>query len=472
MHYILHLLEDYDSWCKDYLASVVPQEKEKKAIEKALRCYIPGLINSGYNAEYIYYHNKNTFNQSGKSDVDLLSEFLNRFDFKERKYCVYVALHKNVSEFKNILTKRLNVVFDFDKSETKGYFFNYKKFVLAKMEIEALDKHQAAEKAFRYLDLFYSFYRFMNDDRKKWYLNKCMVKLSNEDYAFVDFKIQKYNYPQYKESLNASELSSSIITSLISKSLCSFSQIEKSVSLHNIALENTDLSNGFLNFWSILEVLFVSDYECAKINEINKKLIPILQKEYLSSLFDDLDSNLKTNLPIEQYNNLLSSIDGDDNKIKIVKLITQDEFDELRTKLYELLSNYPILRSRIFRLNAICKKKSKFKAELERFTRRVTWHLVRLYRTRNSIIHSGEDVDNLIFLGEHLHSYIDACVWEILTKLTSKKHLCTIENVIIDEVFEMGKIMKTLSTNEPFKNEDLFMFCSTTKSIKIETENE
>ena len=120
----------------------------------------------------------------------------------------------------------------------------------------------------------------------------------------------------------------------------------------------------------------------------------------------------------------------------------------------------------------MCKKKSKFKAELERFTRRITWHLIRLYRTRNSIIHSGDVADNLLYLGEHLHSYIDACVWEIIFKLTSKKQLCSIENVIIDETFEIERITKLLSSDDSFKNEELFIFNSSVNYTTINTDEE
>ena len=88
MHYILHRLSKYDYWCKEYLLKIAPQEKEKRLIEQALRCYIPGLIDRGYSSDYIYYHNKTVFNQSDKNDLELLEEFLNRFDFKKRKYSV------------------------------------------------------------------------------------------------------------------------------------------------------------------------------------------------------------------------------------------------------------------------------------------------------------------------------------------------------------------------------------------------
>ncbi len=457
MHYILHILAKYDVWCRDYLKEIVPQAKEKKKIEKALRCYIPGLIDRGYSPEYIYYHNKTVFNQLDKTDIDLFHEFLNRFDFKNRKYSVYVALHKSVKAFQNILSQRLGVIFDYNHSEIHGFKYSEKKYIVAKLEIEALDKRKAANKAYECLDLFYKFYRFMNDDRQRWYLNKCMVKYNDSDYAFVELKTQKYNFPETSNTGDSSELTSMMITALLENAECSFEKIEKAISFHNTAIENTDLSNGFLNLWSILEVLFVSDNDCSKINEIEKKIVPILQKEYMIMIFKNLDADLKDNLSYEQYNEIINSIEGRDNKNKITALVVLDEYGELRKKLNVYLSNYPILRSRISQIHALCEHRCNFKADIERFTRRVTWHIIRLYRTRNAIIHSGNIDNNLKSLGEHLHSYIDVSVWEIMVSLTSEKYLCTIDNVLIDEAFQMERMMKELSSKEKFKKDDLFL---------------
>ena len=375
MHYIFHLLSQYDYWCKEYLTNIVPHEKEKKKIEKALRCYIPGLIGRGYSPDYIFYHNKTVFNQPNKKDTVLLNEFLDRFDFQKRKYSVYVALHKNVRNFQAILSQNLGVIFDFDISEAKGFKYSEKKYIVVKLEIEALDERQAANIAYDELNIFYKFYRFMNDDRNRWFYNKCMVKCSNEGYAFVDLKVQRYNFPENEDRENTSKLSELMITALLFNAEQSFSIIDKVISLHNAALENTDLSNGFLNLWSILEVLFVSDKDRTKINEIERKIIPLLQKEYIIMLFKDLDTNLKDNLPIEQYNEIMNSIEGNDNKYKMASLITLDKYDELRKKIYVYLTNYPILRSRIHQLSSLCTKRQNFLNEIERFTRRVTWHL-------------------------------------------------------------------------------------------------
>ena len=457
MHYVLHRLSEYDYWCKEYLLKIVPQEKEKKKIELALRCYIPGLIDRGYSSDYIFYHNKTVFNQLHKTDSELLNEFLNRFDFKKRKYSVYVALNKDVENVKEILSQKLNVNFDFDYEEAKEFKYSEKNYVLAKIEINALDKSHAANIAYEGLYTFYKFYRFIKDDRKRWILNKCMVKYANDNYAFFDLKVQRYSFPENEYGEKSSKMSEYMITALLKKAKCSFDQIDKAISLHNIAIESTDLSNGFLNMWSILEVLFVSDKNCTKIKEIEHKIVPILQKEYVIMIFKELNNNLKDNLSIEQYNEIINSIEGESIKYKIAALISLEKYNDLRKKLYLYLTNYPMLRSRIAQMNNICQKKQTFFSELERFTRRVTWHIIRLYRTRNSIIHAGEISNRIKPLGEHLHSYIDVCIWDIVFSLTSEKHLCSIDNVLIDETLEMERLNKELLVKEGFKEDDLFL---------------
>ena len=112
--------------------------------------------------------------------------------------------------------------------------------------------------------------------------------------------------------------------------------------------------------------------------------------------------------------------------------------------MYALLKDYPLLRSRISQCYADFSDKQNLLAEIERFTRRIGWHLKRLYRTRNAIIHAGQNPSNLKALGEHLHSYVDSCLVEIITLLATEYKLKTIDNVIIDIQLNEATIMRCL----------------------------
>lgn len=92
---------------------------------------------------------------------------------------------------------------------------------------------------------------------------------------------------------------------------------------------------------------------------------------------------------------------------------------------------------------------------IEKYERRVRWHLRRMYRTRNAIIHSGEDIDNLKSLGEHLHSYVDELLYEITTQLAIKHSYRTIDNVLINERFKMDETKKIFKGKEKITCEDI-----------------
>ena len=50
-----------------------------------------------------------------------------------------------------------------------------------------------------------------------------------------------------------------------------------------------------------------------------------------------------------------------------------------------------------------------------------------------------------------------------MVSLTSEKHLYSIDNVLIDEIFQLERITKELSSKEKFKEDDLFLCCDAVK---------
>ena len=47
IHYLYHYFANYNELCVRYLKEIVKQEKEKKKIESALKCYLTTLLNCG-----------------------------------------------------------------------------------------------------------------------------------------------------------------------------------------------------------------------------------------------------------------------------------------------------------------------------------------------------------------------------------------------------------------------------------------
>ena len=173
-------------------------------------------------------------------------------------------------------------------------------------------------------------------------------------------------------------------------------------------------------------------------------------------IFKELHDYIKANISKENYGKIIKNVEEDGNDcLKIACIIILDKYAETRNELYQVLENYPLIRSRISQLNELFKHKKTFLNDLDRYTRRLKWHLRRMYRTRNAIVHSGEDPENLKSLGEHLHSYIDELLLEIIGQLTGEKCLSTIDNVLIESEFNMDDIRRKFNSKDKLEIGDI-----------------
>ena len=431
MGYLLNVLGDYNLWCIEYLKEIVPQEKEKKKIERALRCFIPGLIGSGYSHEFIFYYNRFVFSDSKVDSMNALSKFLDRFDFKKRIYDIYLAINKQAFSFREILERHLKVGFDIEVDIT-DLKYDRDKYDVVKLRLKALDERSASNMAYESLSLFFRYYNFIGDQKLDWLFNTCKVIDENGQVAFVNLHPEGFDYSNHAEDDSAGEVSARIISTLLANERDSFLSIDRAIKMHNVAIAEKDLRNGFLNLWSVFEILFVSDQTESKSAEIEKKVLPILQRAYLHYLVGDLEDNLRENLPKNKISELIRKVEGEEKDDWLCHLLFLPQFSEVRTEVYAWLKDYPLLRSRMSQISNDFAEKKHILADMERFGKRISWHFKRLYRTRNSIIHAGENPENLKELGEHLHSYVDECLLEIITLLVANYQLQNIDNAIID----------------------------------------
>ena len=454
MKYVLSCLSDYNNWAKEYLSQYVRVEKEKKKIEAGLRCYLPGLISAGYSKEYIYYYSKKFFSSSTISSLDDLDFFLSRFDFKDRTYQVQMVIDKNATKFEEILNKRLNTYF-VDGKLTKHFQYDTKKYIVITSDIDALDERKAAELMWEKVSLFFRYYKFVGDKIDSILLNKCVVEDDTGKKTVIELNQNSFSFGyNIDDDVFFGEFSESLITTLLNYAHCSFDKIDKCVRLHNSAIESNELKNGFLNLWSIFEIICVTKNE-SKIVEIEDTVLPILGKDYISIILNDIRFSLRVCLSEEDYGEWMTKFEDEIEIISIAKLILLKENEEIRKDLYSKLKEYPLIRSRISQMSEQYNNKADMLKDVERFKKRLKWHLRRLYRTRNAIIHSGEEPANIKLLGEHLHSYVDELLYEIILRLTYNVRLNSIENVLVDIELAIHDIMGELNNKGEFSEENI-----------------
>lgn len=458
MIYLFNLLKGYVNWCGDYLKRIVQIGKEKKKIEDVLKAYLSSLIGSGYSQEYIYQYLEKLFCEDNINPVDVLNKFIDRFDLERRKYNVYIVANKKISKFKMILERRIKAIFEEDEYFAKlssNPKYNKKNYIILKFELSEMDEKKALEEAYRRLDIFFRYYKFLGHKKKRLVLNRGMIRDEKNKCSFVNIKSSIFNNVKITPNISENilgEYSDNLIVNLGIKRI--FRKIDKTIFMHNLAMESSDLRNSFLNLWSVLEILCINNQDESKIDKIKNSILPILERDYLHYIFEEIHGYLNRYLDKNCYNEIKKELPDGDNKFKIACLVILDEYSNLREKIYVDLKRYPLIRSRISQINNIYKNPKEIEKDLNRFFKRIEWHINRLYRTRNAIIHSGENPNNLNLLTEHLHNYVDEVLLETMFFLVNT-NLSDVSSIFINAKFVMDNIIKLLKKGEKLSEEDI-----------------
>ena len=464
MHYLQSYLQDYVFWCKEYLKEIVPQEKEKKKIDSALKSLIPSLIGAGYSHEYIFFYCRKIFFENPVTSMDSLNIFLDRFDFHQNTYNVHFAIDKQVLAFREVLSARLMIEFD-QEANARDFKYDKKHFGIIKLSTYALDESNALSSGHEKLKLFFRYYNFIGDRKDNWLHSTGKVVDENGNAAFLDivpdgFSILTNEFPESDVAV----FSGLLHQKLLLNNRTALDIISRAIDMHNVAIAEKSLTNGFLNLWSIFEILFTTNQSESKIESIEKHVLPILLRDYLHGLFDELKTYIIDNIPSKLIEELRLKANLQEQEKWFECLVLLPQYNAEREDLYAILTDQPTIRSRIYQLNRTYAQRDTALADLHRHSQRMQWHLTRLYRTRNAIIHSGRAPVHLKKLGEHLHSYVDSCLFELAAPLAFSKQLHSIEDIVINVQLKHQMLMECLQKTDDLTNSDiLFIFGDPTK---------
>ena len=415
MHYLMNTIDsDYLEWTIEFIREAIPVTRNNIKLEKAIRCFVPELLRRNYSREEISHLSNRIIMETGNPE-NALEEFLGNYNYVLNEYHIYIGISNKMDRFRNILERRLGICFDDDGNFNKlhinsDYFIGVKK-------TEAYDARQAVKKAYSAIKLFVSFYKFFGNYDDDFIYSKALAISSKEEICIPTYTAQFKSLikREFDEIGDFTEMSVSQL--LFGEKDDVFLELKKLVKLHDSAISDNGLENGLINLWSILEILSIREKGSKDITQIIETVVPIMQRNYLKSIIIDIKSNIKRVLNYRDYRKLLQALPTDDHHENIACIILMPEYVEKYDFLYEKLINYPVLRTRIQELHNNHNTARKLYQLAEKYAKRITWHLYRIYRARNDIAHHGNTPNDVKDLGEHLHTYVDTVATEIIIKL-------------------------------------------------------
>lgn len=470
-------LSNYYNSLVEELKNVISSPKEKEKLEAILRILPAVLHGRGYSHEYIYYVFNGvdapaTENSRIESKLD---DLLSQFDFQLRMFDVYFAFNVSedrdanlVDEIKNLF-EGLDIIEFEDKDEFKAQkesilehgSYGDKEFSIKMCHIEtkSLDAYSAAKAASELFDFGTRSYLLLLNESTPACLPECLViDRINEKEAFPNCRIQSYkllkpNPSSRNELVKQSHRSLAVLFGR-TKGGAEFDRLTKAIDLHNSSLTINSFQNSFICLWTALEVV------CNGNKIINQTLCDALELSYLSRVVEEIEQRL-----YHSCSSYMKSMrkEHDMGFIECTySLLFLSDWESARDSLYGKLSENPLTRNRFYRISSLSNG-VKMAKHIRAYGKRVSWHIERMYRARNSIVHAGDMPQFLDSLGEHLHMYLDIFMGTILNYFESGDYRY-IEDVIAALSYEHKIFFDKLKEANLANHDDLEWFIA--KSAK------
>lgn len=422
-------VDDYLKRLKESISVLVKNNTNKKEkIEKQTRLLITHLKYMGYSEEFIYYKNKEFF--FGKSNIinseNQIDDFLGVFTGIPAKYIVILIGNYLASQMQNFIVAMGDEVdddFNIGFTNRRVNSFKRKKpdnWKFISIKVEAKDMYSARFAAVDKLESLSNLFSFYHHKNTLSFQDVCMVVDCDNPADFLKIQKPTPNIVRCKDlkPFGAARLFLNAATQ-VEMEPSSFKRIMKSLRLHQAALTADTLENQFVNLFTALEILIPKQTESGKdrIIQIYDTLIPYL----CLGFFDKLVSSVVES--IRQWNpGILTYIsntvtEGTTINEKVCAYIVLKKYDhDLDKVVYPEITSehYYLLRHRMYWLHMLMEKPSEILKHLKHHEQKLKWHIDRIYRTRNLIVHSGVSPYYLETLLENIHSYYDILISRLI----------------------------------------------------------
>lgn len=452
--YVQRKLGNYTYFNKivEHLRKCIKNGKEKRSIDKYSAILVRELINYGYDENYIYKTLHNVFFHQSVKDIESFDVFVKNFDFIEKKYVVYIGYSQDIScllpLFQKMIIKDEDIEFVDINSVPVGIKTKKQKTILRFNSIKSLDYYSAYGLAKSISSLIidaHSFYLHRSNAVRSY---GQVIDEEKQIYTIHSKDLLKYRVSASSQ-IDANKKAASLLN-IIFSSYENMREISKLTEIHNSAIYAENTSDSLLGLWSILEAQCDSDEkESDTIGSIKRKVIPFLKSTYVQKLVNTCMTDIIRWDKSFFDTKILSNGYGKNEIEHTFAFLVFSDQDSVRKEFNALTEKYPLLRYRVWILHEQLHNIKNIKLLIENHTKRVEWHLHRIYRARNYIIHDGARNDKMNQeLVINLHSYVDLMFTEIISIINRSPYRDAMKDVVISHKLAVSILDEQLVNQE------------------------
>ncbi len=438
----------WDSLCNS-IQEAVSIPRNNKQILSLASAFVAEVELVGYTKSYVYYENDNFFFNPYRDpeirDAAQVRDFLLRFAKGAKKWRVVFRGSLELNKY-TAQARLLNIGIGTEQPENVAKAFKealedisssqYPLYVECE-ELNEKDSYAAKDKAARRLEGFVSVCMFHDHHLcPKIHNHVVVVDIADNKIASLKAAPHPMKCGLRRETLNLSEnIRQTILIAVEDRfKLSALRTYYNALDYHRAALQSETPESQLVGLWAALEGFLPPPVEeTSRVQHYVNALMPALTLTYPEKICRYISNSLYYGGP-DIREHVKTAGHGASFFEKAVSLLVCEDLKTERRQLLSLMDEYPLLRYRCFCCYNDFGSAKHLRRSLAQHQRRVSWHIQRIYTTRNQIVHSARALPYLNTLVENLHLYIDTLL-EAMVGLARKigaKHMtiATAEKVL------------------------------------------
>ncbi|MCT4686378.1 hypothetical protein [Vallitalea sp.] len=400
------------------IIEAVKHKKTYNHIENALQLFIMELIYEGYSLEYLkewYRHNINISDITTENIIEQLEKF-KELKRNKKVFYYYVNVLKINQDEECFLANKFDakkidytsLTFNDDKTLVK-YIDNSNSHYLYKLQVYSMDVFKGLEILVESIESYYQINCFLENNQKLVVLEKVVAETDSINYIKmrIESKDKLFKGIEQREKADLQDFLK-YRNEIIRQNIESNEIIVLQRALNIVkGQSNQSAENKLINLWSVLEYI-LTFHEGASIISKVCDIIPKLISLYV---IKDKINTFWANL--YRYNSLNQEImnmikectkNGENYEYDLESFI--DYLQKQGEKIIDLFEFNDLLKKEIAEIGLLLNDKEKRHKFIIQKNEEIENDLIRIYRTRNILIHSGQKVKiNLNHKALRLYQY-------------------------------------------------------------------
>lgn len=229
-------------------------------------------------------------------------------------------------------------------------------------------------------------------------------------------------------------------------------KFNNAVNIHGMSLNISSPDIQLVNIWTCLETLVPAGGSGSKISHVVKNAVPIIMLGYMNRLISNLlfDILRWSRRDFKIALSMAKIQDESDIKSKFISILTRKENVEALEYLLGRCGEFELLKNRIYNLSVLISDRRRTLEKMSSHQQMVEWQIYRIYRTRNSIVHSGDSPEHTKYLVENAHDFFDQTLLFCLELSAWKSEFDTFLSCFDYSIEQYRSYLRSLKTEAEF----------------------